>query len=97
MDHDHLIHAHRTRAYVTRQGRPFPNDPCAESYTVEEWLPILEKQVQAIEQKGGVATVLLHPLCMDTIDEFKTMERLVKMFSHYKTVWAKETGNWVKN
>lgn len=92
MDHDHLIHAHRTADYVARQGRPFPDDPALESYSIDEWGALVEKQVPAIEQKGGVATVLMHPLCMFTADGFKTMEKLLRLFSRYKTIWASETG-----
>jgi len=90
IDHDHIYHAHRTPEYVKRQGRPFPDDPASESYPVEEWGNLVEKQVLAIEGKGGVATVLMHPICMFTADGFKTMERLLKIVSRYKTLWASE-------
>lgn len=96
MDHDHLLHAHRTPAYVERQQRPFPDDPASESYTIEDWGALVEKQVLAIEEKGGVATVLLHPICMFTADGFKTMEYLLKRFSQFQTIWARETGRYVK-
>ena len=91
MDHDHLLHAHRTPEYVARQKRPFPDDPASGSYAIEEWGALVEKQVLAIEQKGGMATVLLHPLCMFSADGFKTMERLLKQFSRFPTIWASET------
>lgn len=96
MDHDHLFHAHRTPEYVARQGRPFSDDPASGSYTIEDWGALVEKQVLAIEEKGGVATVLLHPICMFTADGFKTMERLLKQFSKFKTIWASETERYVK-
>ncbi|MBU0714516.1 MAG: polysaccharide deacetylase family protein [Verrucomicrobia bacterium] len=94
MDHDHIYHAHRTPEYVARQKRnwTFHDDPTKESYSIEEWGEIVTKQVVAIEQKGGLATVLMHPLCMYVADEFKTMEKLLKLFSQYKTIWACETG-----
>lgn len=96
MDHDHLLHAHRTPEYVARQQRPFPDDPASESYTIEDWGALVEKQVLAIEEKGGVATVLFHPLCMFAADGFKTMERLLKQFSRFQTIWACETERYVK-
>ncbi len=94
MDHDHLFHAHRTPEYVARQklNWTFHDDPIKESYSIEEWGAIVTKQVVAIEQKGGLATVLMHPSCMHVADEFKTMEKLLKLFSQYKTIWACETG-----
>ncbi|MCX6991946.1 MAG: hypothetical protein NT011_02265 [Kiritimatiellaeota bacterium] len=95
MDHDHLFHAHRNPEYVARQQRPFPDDPASGSYTIEDWGALVEKQVRAIEAKGGVATVLMHPLCMFAADGFKTMERLLKQFSKFKTIWASETENYL--
>lgn len=98
MDHDHLYHAHRTPAYVEKQrvDWPFKNDPTSESFGIEEWGKLVEKQVLEIERKGGVATVLMHPLCMYLADKFKTAERLIKLFSEYETVWACETGRFVR-
>ena len=94
MDHDHIYHAHRTPEYVAKQklNWTFHDDPTKESYPIEEWGEIVTKQVVAIEQKGGLATVLMHPLCMYVADEFKTMGKLLKLFSQSKTIWACETG-----
>ena len=98
MDHDHLYHAHRTPQFVEKQKRNWPlhNDPTVNSYYIAEWGDIVEKQVAEIEKKGGVATVLMHPLCMYLSDEFKTAERLFRFFSHYMTIWACEVGTYVK-
>jgi peptidoglycan/xylan/chitin deacetylase (PgdA/CDA1 family) len=98
MDHDHVYHAHRTPHFVKKQMRNWPlqNDPTSESYYITEWGNIVERQVAAIEKRGGVATVLLHPICMYLADEFKTADRLFKFFSNYTTVWAREVGIYVK-
>jgi len=92
MDHDHIYHAHRTKEYVEKQKKnwPWTDDPTADSYTIKEWEKIVEKQVLDIEKKRGIATVLMHPICMWTSDKFKTAEKLFKLFSQYKTIWAQE-------
>lgn len=92
MDHDHIYHAHRSREYVERQKRNwgFPEDPTTESYSIQEWGRIVERQVLDIEEAGGLATVLMHPLCMYVADRFETARRLLALFSRCRTVWASE-------
>ncbi|TFG63645.1 MAG: hypothetical protein E4H36_05115 [Spirochaetales bacterium] len=94
MDHDHLYHAHRTEEYVAGQRKnwAYKDDPTSESYYIDKWADIVEKQVEEIERRGGVATVLMHPLCMYLADNLKTAERLFKFFSRFRTIWARETG-----
>jgi len=98
MDHDHVYHAHRTKEYVDKmkENWPWPDDPTKESYAIEEWARIVEKQVRDIEKKGGIATVLMHPICMYLADKFKTAEKLLKLFSQYKTIWACEIPEYLK-
>ena len=97
MDHDHIYHAHRTREYVEKQRRcwPLQDDPTSESYTVGEWGELVERQVRVIQEQGGLATVLMHPLCMFVADGFETMTRLLEFFAQYETIWASEVGRAV--
>ena len=92
MDHDHLYHAHRTREYVEAQKKNwgFAADPTRESYDIEEWAEIVERQVGEIQAAGGVATVLMHPLCMYLADGFRTADRLLGFFSRFPTIWASD-------
>ena len=91
-DHDHLYHAHRDRAFVERANRQgYGADGFgAVSYTIEEWGARALEQAQAIEGRGGVATILAHPACMYIADGFKTFERLLDYASGCRTVWARE-------
>lgn len=92
MDHDHIYHAHRTPEYVERQKRhwSFADDPTRESYPVAQWGELVREQVLAIERAGGLATVLMHPLCMFVADRFETARRLLELFAACRTVWASE-------
>ena len=93
MDHDHVYHAHRTKEYVEKakqRGYGYAGDFISDSYTIEEWGEMVEKQVIDIEKKNGIATILMHPICQFLSDEFKTARKLLKLFSQYKTIWAKE-------
>lgn len=97
MDHDHIYHAHRTKDYVEHRkaNRGFETDPTRESYTIGRWAEIVEDQVKEIERAGGVATVLMHPLCMYIADGFTTARRLFELFSTFTTIWARETGMYL--
>jgi len=93
MDHDHIYHAHRNKEYVEKakqRGYGYAGDFISDSYTIEEWGEMVEKQVIDIEKKNGIATILMHPICQFLSDEFKTARKLLKLFSQYKTIWAKE-------
>ena len=48
------------------------------------------EQVAQIERSGGVATVLMHPICQFLADELRTATALLEFFSQYETVWARD-------
>jgi len=78
MDHDHIYHAHRTRSTSRGQKKTGASPRTdRESYDIEEWATIVERQVREIPRGGGVATILMHPLCMHLADGFATRERLL--------------------
>ena len=89
MDHDHLIHAHRDEKFVLDAKKrgygadDFGND----SYSIDQWGDLVSQQVLQIEEKKGISTVLMHPICMYIADKFKTAEKLFKLFSGCKTIW----------
>jgi peptidoglycan/xylan/chitin deacetylase (PgdA/CDA1 family) len=99
MDHDHIYHAHRTEAYVERQKKnwTFRNDPTRESYRIDRWAEIVKDQVRSIEKDGGVATILMHPLCMYIADEFETARGLLEFVSRYQTIWAREAERYLRD
>jgi hypothetical protein len=91
-DHDHLLHAHRDQAFVAqakRRGYGADAFGC-ESYPIKQWGDLVQQQVEAIESQGGVATVLMHPICQFLADGFRTAEKLFAFFARYRTVWASE-------
>lgn len=91
-DHDHLYHAHRTREYVEEANRRgYGADAFgAVSYTIEEWGDLVLKQAVEIDESGGVATILAHPMCMILADELRTFERMLSELSNRRSVWACE-------
>ena len=94
-DHDHIYHAHRNREFCNKaKKRGYGTDDFGPNdYTIEEWGELVKRQVIDIESKYGIATLLIHPLCQYLSDEFETVEKLFKLFSGFKTIWAKEIIN----
>ena len=46
------------------------------------WVQENIKCIQRVLNKKGVATLLLHPLCMYLEDDFKSMKKLLSALSH---------------
>ncbi len=74
----------------------FTLDPTRESYPIEAWGELVRSQVQTIEAQGGLATVLMHPLCMFTADRFQAARRLLEFFAHSHCLWASETAQLIQ-
>lgn len=91
-DHDHLLHAHRDHEFVEKAKQRGYGVDCfgCESYAIDEWGEIVKQQVARIQQSGGVATILMHPVCQFLADGFQTAETLLEFFSKYETVWARD-------
>jgi hypothetical protein len=57
---------------------------------IHEWLENTQETVRTIEDLGGIATILAHPLCMDVADGMQTFEELCRFLSQYRTGWVSE-------
>lgn len=91
-DHDHLYHVYRTPAYVEEVNRRGygADDFGAVSYTIEEWGRMAIAQARAIDDQGGLATILAHPICMHLADGLKTLENLLQFVAQRKNIFACE-------
>ena len=91
-DHDHIYHAHRDKDFVEKAKRVGygKDDFGIDSYDIKTWGEMVIEQVYRIEKNGGIATILMHPLCMYLSDEFKTAEKLINFFSKFDTIWIKD-------
>jgi len=84
-DHEHLLHGKYLagRTHFTR---------LQERITVREWRETVERQVETIEQHGGIATILAHPLCMEVADRMQSFQQLCRFLSQYETRWVSEVA-----
>lgn len=53
--------------------------------SVEEWFEILKKRVRENEKKKIPSIILLHPLTMAAVDDFKLFEKIAKFLSKYES------------
>ena len=90
-DHEHIYHGERSEEHVNdliKKGwvDSFTN----KSYTIQEYYEIAKSQIEEIERKNGLATILLHPICMKIADNFKTFGKLCEFICNYETIWTSD-------
>jgi hypothetical protein len=84
-DHEHLYHGNQTVETIPLARRPQYDNPPA-------WRESVTQQVDAIAGRGGIATILAHPLCMKVADDWRTFGRLCSSLSRYSSAWAVEAA-----
>lgn len=85
-DHEHIYHADRTVPHVEAEINNGWKDSFTEkSFFIDEWFEIVVDQIQEIERHGGIATMLVHPICMYQADKFKTFEKLCRFLNSYRS------------
>ena len=82
-DHEHLLHG----KYLP--GRTTP-DRLSGRMSIHDWVGTVQENVRTIENLGGIATILAHPLCMDVADGMQAFEDLCRFLSRYRTGWVSE-------
>ncbi len=90
-DHEHIFHADRTVSHVERKVKAgWQDDFTQKSYQIEDWLELVKEQVKEIETTSGIATLLVHPLCMHVADNFQAFEKLCVFLSSYRCETLRE-------
>jgi len=83
-DHEYLRHGGWPKESAARQWG-------GAAYDADEWRELVCAQTQALVERGGVATILAHPLCMKVLDDWRTFERLCAFLARYPSLHARET------
>lgn len=90
-DHDCLAHGAYTgpRPWGPRKTRPgFPS----RYWDGKEWLGKVEKQVERVVAGGGVATLLVHPACMQVLDGMRTFAELCERLARHRSATVSEAA-----
>ena len=84
-DHDYVYHG-------ARQPGDFDESPLLKSVfkttaiSKEKWLDLLKDQVLKIESENGLSVLLVHPACMEVMDDFQTFTKLCRFVSAFRTI-----------
>lgn len=79
-DHDNVDHGPEIEKYSTTQ-KPLTRmirKPVPRSLSIEDWMKDTLRRVENITEQDGIATILVHPACMELIDRFQTLRMLLK-------------------
>lgn len=91
-DHSHVVHGRNNYQHIKEIGWS-GTDFGTNLYRSDEWLSLVKRQTLKICKEGGIATLLVHPLCQRIIDNFKTFEKLVRFLANFQTIHASEAIN----
>jgi len=80
-DHEHLYHGDQMLEAVPSHRR-------SQYEHAQAWRESVARQAESIVARGGVATILAHPLCMKVVDDWRTFERLCSSLSRFPSGWA---------
>jgi hypothetical protein len=94
-DHEHLIHAERTKQWIeTWQKRyNWSDDFGPYSYYIDEWGDMVLDQLKSNEKDGKLSIVIIHPITMYLCDKFKKVEEIIKYISTCKNIHMSELLN----
>jgi peptidoglycan/xylan/chitin deacetylase (PgdA/CDA1 family) len=87
-DHEHLYHAERTPAWVSRWQRRYrwSDDFGPGSYHVEEWTELVLEGLRRNEERGAVSTMIIHPITLYLCDRFRSFRRILDHLAARPTV-----------
>lgn len=98
-DHEHLYHAHRTPETVPAwvEKNNFCDCWGSQSYFADEWAELVIAQAKKIVEQGGVANLLIHPACMEALDNFETLRFILDELASYTNGWMQESAAYVRS
>ena len=88
-DHDYVYHARRLPGSFDEQtliNSPFGTG----AMSIEQWFEAVTGDVENVVKNDGVATLLIHPACMQIADQFKTFEKICRFLKQFETVKMNE-------
>ena len=82
-DHEYLLHGKYQKG-ISKTSK------LTGRVLIGEWLEQVKKEVQTIVDGGGIATILVHPLCMEVADGMVAFEGLCRFLQAFPTCWVSE-------
>ncbi|MEX0830200.1 MAG: polysaccharide deacetylase family protein [Nitrospirales bacterium] len=80
-DHEYLLHG----KYQVGKAKPIK---LIGRVSIAEWIKQVKSEVQAIVDDRGIATMLVHPLCMEVADGMAGFEALCRFLQPFPNCWV---------
>ena len=86
-DHDHIYHGiyKRKRSNRYRELEKSRSPFGVGRINVNDWLKYVKIKVEQIVEQQGIATLLVHPSCMEVVDNFTAFTELCRFLSSFET------------
>ena len=91
-DHDFIYHGKRMPGKFN-EAALFRSNFKTGAMWISEWFEKIKEQIKLILKDGGLATVLVHPACMEVCDGFKTFKRLCRFLAQHESLCMKDIGD----
>lgn len=85
-DHDHIYHGAYKYISKTENSRKKTHYFNESRMDIKAWFDLVKLQIEKIEKKNGIATLLVHPGCMEIADDFKIFAELCHYLSNFDTI-----------
>ncbi|MCB9640034.1 MAG: polysaccharide deacetylase family protein [Myxococcales bacterium] len=91
-DHEHLYHAHRTPETVESWAKKtrFGDSWGSGSFDAKRWGEMVVQQTRSLVERGKTACLLIHPACMEALDDFKTFDWIMQGLADLPSAWMRE-------
>lgn len=91
-DHEHIIHAERTRSWVARWQRRYRwrDDFGANSYDVDEWTEHVLEDLERNRARGATSVMLIHPITLYLADRLRSVRRILDVLTTSPTRFISE-------
>ncbi len=85
-DHEHLLHG----KYQHGKAKPSKLEG---RVSITEWGKQVQEKVQSVSEADGIATILVHPLCMEIADGMIAFEDLCKFLQPFNNCWVSQAAS----
>lgn len=91
-DHEHLIHAERTRSWVRQWQRRYGwrDDFGPESYDVDAWCDRVLADLDRNRARGVPSVMILHPITLELADRMRSARRILDAITGDRTMFVSE-------
>ena len=85
-DHEHLLHG----KYQHGKAKPSQLEG---RVTITEWEKQVREKIQSVSEADGIATILVHPLCMEIADGMRVFEDLCRFLEPFPNCWVSQAAS----